>query len=120
MTADLDLAVLSAQIPALDCRGLCQDSCGPIEMSQREFQRIAERVGTEEMACTAEHTCPLLQEGRCSVYPIRPLICRLWGVVETMPCPHGCVPTRWLSQAEGFAILASATRVSEGRTRAIR
>jgi Fe-S-cluster containining protein len=28
-----------------------------------------------------------VQGGRCSVYPVRPLICRLFGHVEWLPCP---------------------------------
>jgi len=26
------------------------------------------------------------------VHAIRPTICRLWGAIASMPCPHGCVP----------------------------
>jgi Fe-S-cluster containining protein len=32
--------------------------------------------------------------GRCMVYPARPLVCRLLGHVEWMPCPIEKVPTR--------------------------
>jgi Fe-S-cluster containining protein len=28
-----------------------------------------------------------MRAGRCMVYPVRPLICRLMGHVEWMPCP---------------------------------
>src|SRR2546429_6087610 len=34
----------------------------------------------------------MLRNGRCTVYEVRPMICRLWGMVEGMQCPHGCVP----------------------------
>lgn len=27
--------------------------------------------------------------GRCAVYPVRPLVCRLFGHVEWLPCPTG-------------------------------
>jgi Fe-S-cluster containining protein len=30
--------------------------------------------------------------GRCLIYPARPLVCRLMGHVEWMPCPIGAVP----------------------------
>lgn len=35
--------------------------------------------------------CPLYDRAaeRCMVYPVRPLVCRLLGFVEWMPCPAG-------------------------------
>jgi hypothetical protein len=27
------------------------------------------------------------ERGRCSIYPVRPLVCRLFGHVEWLPCP---------------------------------
>lgn len=51
--------------------------------------------------------CPALDFiGRCSVYEIRPLICRLWGVVETMKCHYGCEPERYLTDEEGKVFFA--------------
>ena len=32
------------------------------------------------------------ERGRCSVYPVRPLICRLFGHVDWLPCPISKVP----------------------------
>lgn len=33
-----------------------------------------------------------MENGRCAVYPARPLVCRLLGHVEWMPCPIAKVP----------------------------
>lgn len=33
-----------------------------------------------------------VERGRCSVYPVRPLICRLFGHVGWLPCPIEKVP----------------------------
>jgi len=33
-----------------------------------------------------------MEAGRCVVYPVRPLVCRLLGHVEWMPCPIEKVP----------------------------
>ncbi|HLJ53403.1 MAG TPA: YkgJ family cysteine cluster protein [Chthonomonadaceae bacterium] len=33
-----------------------------------------------------------MEHGRCAVYPARPLVCRLLGHVEWMPCPIEKVP----------------------------
>jgi Fe-S-cluster containining protein len=37
--------------------------------------------------------CPFrdVELGRCAVYPARPLVCRLFGHVEWLPCPSGKV-----------------------------
>jgi Fe-S-cluster containining protein len=32
------------------------------------------------------------ERGRCSIYPVRPLVCRLFGHVEWLPCPIQKVP----------------------------
>lgn len=36
--------------------------------------------------------CPALVENRCTVYDVRPTICRLWGAGPGMACPWGCEP----------------------------
>lgn len=33
-----------------------------------------------------------VERGRCSIYPVRPLVCRLFGHVEWLPCPIQKVP----------------------------
>lgn len=51
--------------------------------------------------------CPLLTEdGRCSAYQVRPLVCRQWGVGEDMKCPWGCEPERYLTEEETAEMLA--------------
>jgi Fe-S-cluster containining protein len=41
--------------------------------------------GTEEMYTACEFRD--IERGRCLIYPARPLICRLFGHVEWLPCP---------------------------------
>lgn len=67
-------------------------------------------VGGDEPSARSLMTslrCPfLVNEADCSVYPVRPLICHLWGTVRgVMECPHGCQPDRWLSVDEAWALL---------------
>ncbi len=73
-----------ARVPHIACKGLCAESCGPIQMSKLEHEILGEPP--------AAMTCTLLVAGRCSRYEDRPLICRLWGVVPEMPCQFGCQP----------------------------
>ncbi len=53
-----------------------------------------------------ELTCPYLKEGRCSIYPVRPTICRMWGAVESMPCSFGCeIEGRLMKNSEAHGLL---------------
>src|SRR5437016_3694687 len=69
-----ELDRLYARIPKLECKRLCQQSCGPIVMSRLEWDRIKERRKDLPMFASAENrrtlTCPYLDEahGSCSVY----------------------------------------------------
>lgn len=100
---------LYAQVPTIACQGLCHESCGPLVIDPPERERIIARTGRNIPNLAT--TCPALTMfGRCSVYADRPLLCRLWGVVESMPCPWGCRPERTLTDAEGHALLAQARR----------
>jgi Fe-S-cluster containining protein len=118
----LSLADVYRRIPAVNCQGLCVDSCGPISMSKAEAARLralgvvvpamAEAVAAIERG--EDYYCPALQEGRCQVYDDRPTICRLWGATTSMPCPHGCTPPDALSQAESHELLVLAARVGGG------
>ncbi|MGH9095390.1 MAG: YkgJ family cysteine cluster protein [Acidimicrobiales bacterium] len=119
---ELSLADVYARIPEVPCKGLCQESCGPIAMSQDEDRRLRElRVTIPSMAEGVaaidrgeEYWCPALRDGRCTVYDDRPTICRLWGATRSMPCPHGCTPNDALSQEESFDLLALAARAGGG------
>ena len=106
---------LCARIPRLECRRLCGHSCGPIVVPAAEWRQLTRAGGPREAG--ADLVCPYLERGAglCEVYASRPLICRLWGVAETLPCPHGCQPERWLSAAEVEALLEEAIARSGGR-----
>ncbi|MCX5066735.1 hypothetical protein OOJ91_12850 [Micromonospora lupini] len=96
---------LYAELPEIDCKGLCHESCTAIVMTPVEQQRVRERgveVTPLDMPCPA-----LTQLNRCSVRDVRPLICRLYGLVEQMACPHGCRPEG------GFVPEATARRLIE-------
>ncbi len=63
----------------------------PAGEEARRVERQEKRVpfpGTEEAFYTA---CRFrdVERGRCAVYPVRPLVCRLFGHVEWLPCPIG-------------------------------
>ena len=116
------LADVYDSIPEVPCKGLCQDSCGPIAMSIEEDARLRARgVEIPSMVDTVaaiergeDYYCPALRNGRCSVYDERPTICRLWGATQSMPCPHGCTPPDALTQQESYALLVRAGEAGGG------
>ena len=92
------LDALYATLPALQCQGKCQASCGPIQGSEIENDRIFLETG--KVLADLNNVCRLLVDGACSVYAVRPMICRLYGIAREMACPHGCEPERWLTEDE--------------------
>ena len=78
----------------------------------RERARIVERA-RKPVEIDERATCSMLSaDRRCEVYEIRPMICRLWGMVEQMPCPFGCRPEGgWLSNEDGARLLREANRI---------
>jgi hypothetical protein len=103
------------QLPTINCQGLCADSCGPIQMTPTEHRRIQTRHnitipdrGLHDAGATCE---ALTMFGRCHVYPDRPLLCRLWGLLDILPCVYGCQPDRYLTAAEGYELLAQAYEI---------
>lgn len=103
---------LYAKVPTIDCQGFCWDSCGRIGMSRAEDARIVRETGVQipdgTRAAGPAVCVALTMLRRCSVYEIRPLICRLWGVIKSMPCTFGCRPERYLSDAEAYELIAQA------------
>jgi hypothetical protein len=100
------LDALYGELPKLRCKGKCWKSCARVLMAPGERDRVEREEGirlptVDEMRRTHRTTCPALKDHRCSVYAVRPLMCRLWGIEETMRCPFGCVPEGgWLSESE--------------------
>jgi len=93
------------------CNGC--DECGlrcteGVPMTLQEYRAITEYLAaTEEPTVTADPAAPAdlgdgvfitpcrfrdTKAGLCRVYPVRPLVCRLMGHVEWMPCPVSRVP----------------------------
>jgi len=96
-------ALLSG-LPAFRCKEGCTDCCGPVQLSRLEYMRCIQVSGRtakdvgQQMQNNLKrgiYTCPLLnaETARCTVYDVRPTICRLFGVVKgELLCPHGYAP----------------------------
>lgn len=105
-------------VPDAGCKGLCWESCGPIDMGFYEHLVLRGALGRDIGQVQPgtigkdDWLCPLLDKAtrKCTVYEDRPLICRLWGSADPRPsanrhygndpsrprglgpCPHGCKP----------------------------
>lgn len=110
MNNSAKLAAIYDLVPQVNCKGLCSESCGPILLTAFEQQRVESALGTKPKIKGAD--CPVLFDGKCQAYEARPIICRLWGAVEEMACPHGCRPDVWLTDAQARAMLADVRGIS--------
>jgi len=79
---------LYRQIPSFECKKGCTDCCGPVPFSRYEWSIIADKREGKGLIC------PYASRKGCQIYDKRPLLCRLFGAVNTerMECPHGCKP----------------------------
>jgi hypothetical protein len=101
------------QVPAMaDCKGNCWISCGPASMTPWESRRLALAgheitPDMEARRWITDFWCEALgPDGRCQAYALRPLICRLWGAVDWLPCPWGCRPEGgWLPNETAFRLI---------------
>ena len=118
MTIEERLDALYAELPHLECKGLCADSCGAISMGVHEARRL-ERLTAEPLRLMTklEENCPYLEADSCTVYDARPLVCRLWGMVDApgLRCEHGCAPDRWLTHAEALRLVRRSLAISGGK-----
>lgn len=100
------LSRFCASLDLEECDGCtaCSHKCTTgVPMTHFEFAEIAERLAADpvarevlhqdqaDSACDGwqEQVCPFLDTTTrlCVIYPSRPLVCRLLGHVEWMPCP---------------------------------
>ena len=122
-----DLTAILARIPNIECQGKCHQSCGAIIISRDEqtvirewcrengvrFHPLPQKPTAKYLMQALKGECNsckyLTSDKRCSIHPVRPVICRLFGVVDAMPCTFGCEPPdRILTAEEGQVLLREA------------
>jgi hypothetical protein len=98
---DERLQAIYAALPTGPCDGCheCGSKCaGEVQMTRAEYLRIRAALGGQppppqrERADGEMYAPCRFYEARlpgCLVYHARPLICRLFGLVEWLPCPIG-------------------------------
>lgn len=89
------------ELPCDICKGKC---CGPLPMLEGQFNEFKKRVripsGTKILRTSnsmsskgvvlvaANGSCPFLKKGKCSIYLLRPKICRDYGKIKELPCAY--------------------------------
>jgi len=86
------------RIPDFPCNR-CMECCGPVPFSKWEWERLEDKRKGKGL------TCPYAVDGKCEIYDKRPLMCRLFGAVVNLRCPHGCRPGKLLSVEEAMEIM---------------
>jgi len=85
-----------SQIPNFNCKH-CHDCEGPIIWFKPEEINIRCYLKehnmryiqwTKEQFKKNRKKCPYLKNDRCSIYPVRPIVCRLQGTIKDLPCKY--------------------------------
>lgn len=93
-------------IPDFNCKH-CHKCCGPIiwfkpeEMLIRGYMvknNIEYIVWSTEEFKKNNMRCPYLKNDKCVIYLVRPIVCRLQGVISELPCFSS--NTKYLSKKE--------------------
>jgi len=72
------------------CDSGCGRCCGPAPVTKAELKTIQAYVARRGITPVSQGlTCPLYLNGECSVYQVRPLICRAFGHVDKLQCVKG-------------------------------
>jgi Fe-S-cluster containining protein len=101
MSEKEQLESLRRQIPAFACKPGCFACCGPVPWTKVEWDEIPGRLHKK----ATKMVCPYASEKGCEIYEYRPLLCRLFGTVPKMTCPHGCRPLVMLSKTQEDEIM---------------
>jgi Fe-S-cluster containining protein len=105
----MDIDDLYDLIPKLMCTEGCYECCKNFGVPSRtkvedETIKTFLREHSMQPGEAKGHTCPYLDEslseGGCSIYPVRPLICRLYGTSPNYLCKMGVEPLRFLHEDE--------------------
>ena len=95
------LKKLYKKIPTFTCIAGCTDCCGPVTFSNLEWDQV------QDQRKAAGLNCPYSLNGCCDIYEHRPMLCRLFGSVDTerLRCPHGRQPDRPLTEKQGSDLM---------------
>jgi len=76
----------------------CGECCGPVPVTEQELKRIQKELknmSKEKVLRLKNQKRPTLMcmfrdmaENKCSIYSVRPILCRMFGTYSGMVCPN--------------------------------
>lgn len=106
----MEIRDLYEMIPEMKCIPNCTLCCREFGVPSRTpiedsiIKDYIQRHGMEVRPASGT-TCPYVTERGCSIYPVRPLICRLYGTSKNYPCIKGVQPLFPLDEDQEAEIL---------------
>ena len=108
----MEIEDLYGLIPAFQCKSGCTACCRTMGVPSRtevENQRIEAYLkvhGIKPKRAAGEgNRCPFVSREGCTVYPVRPLICRLYGTSPNYLCQLGVRPVQLLHEDQEADLL---------------
>jgi Fe-S-cluster containining protein len=110
------------ELPSFSCKKGCSACCGivpwrideylalPVEIKQR-YPHAIDRKKMQDAVLVfpldGSVNCPFLKNSRCEVYEHRPVICRIFGMVNNklLACPEGVKPSHFLKKSKADKLL---------------
>lgn len=78
------------KLPHAGCVSNCGDCCTITGGNEAEYQAVNEYAAAHNITPIRQGIrCPWYQGGQCAVYPVRPMVCRLYGHTPKMTCSFG-------------------------------
>jgi len=101
----MDIEDLYGMLPEIQCTPGCIECCRNFGIPSRtsvEDERLRAYLKAQgrELGQAKGTTCPYVSEQGCTVYPVRPLICRLYGNSPNYRCKMGVRPVILLEEDE--------------------
>lgn len=79
-------------IPKHNCKN-CGKCCGPVIINVKEYKEIQQYVEENKPKYNKnpldDITCKFRVDNKCSIYSVRPTVCRLYGVAQGLNCNNG-------------------------------
>lgn len=100
---------------SVNCPPGCTACCGPVPFSPFERERAMALMPMVAMShdIGRDTTCPYVKDCGCGIYAERPIICRLMGLSDRMPCPKGATCDKPISSHTADAITQAYLEVSD-------
>ena len=75
----------------MKCDEGCGECCGPVFVSQKEYREIKQYIRGHGIVLRKNSglECILYQNGKCQIYSVRPVLCRIFGHTERLNCSRG-------------------------------